>query len=65
MPEILANTMLLLVIGTISCVVLGGILVAIRANKFVRRERAKENAMEAELMLEAREVKKGAETASE
>jgi len=65
MPEVLANTMLLFVIGTAACVVLGGILVAIRANRFICRERAKENAMKAELMLEAREVKKDLEATLE
>ncbi len=65
MPDILANTMLLFVIGTVGCVVLGGILVAIRASKFVRKERAKQNAMEAQLMIEVREVEKDTETASE
>ena len=45
--------------------VLGGILVAIRASKFVRKERAKQNAMEAQLMIEVREVEKDTETASE
>ncbi len=64
MSRMLANTMLLFVIGTIGCIVLGGILVAIRASKFVRRERAKQNAMEAELMIAADKIKKDPETAS-
>lgn len=64
MPKILADTVLLLVIGTIGCIVLGSILVAIRASKFVRRERAKQNAMEAELMIATDKIKKDPETAS-
>lgn len=55
-----------LVVGIAVCVILAGVILFVtRAARFVRRERAKANAIESQLMVEALVAEKDTETVPE
>ena len=65
MSPVLSNTLLILIIATVSFVVIGAIIAAVRFIRFTRRERDKEEAAKMRWMAESRELKKDTEATSD
>ena len=61
----MSYTLLVLIFGSACCAIIGAVLTVVRATRYIHKQRARENDLEVQVMLEERKVRKKMEAAQE